>query len=240
MMIAVVALLLVASGCSKSESEQALDTSSGNVATTTQAPPTTDSEPVTTEACSTKCPLDDETAASVEAIVDAYNGGNWDDFTRVLQDPEPEWDTTAGPQNPDLVRFDFLWSTAMNEVWTLGECFEANGSIVCDVIMEDDLHRGLSSLGLPVSECRLFLRSDDAGGLEIIKYELFPCHAEYDVAMHAYGDWFERTYPDLDPIAGFHYRGWNQTDETAGPRAAAHLEEYVASGEAELGEPSSH
>ncbi len=85
------------------------------------------------------------------------------------------------------------------------------------------------------SECRFWfdIAPDFSGVLtaKITQHILEPCHRGYDSAMHAYGAWFDKTYPDEEPIQGRHYRAWTQPDETAGARAAAHLDEYLESGE---------
>jgi hypothetical protein len=218
-------------------------TSSTVAVTTTEVPPTTappaegsdDSvlptattePPPTSDPCEVKCPIGDDERAAVQRTIDAYNSGDWEAFLATVVEAEPDWETPIGPQSADLVRFDFGWSAALNGVWTLGECFTTHSDVACDVSIADDVHRGLGPIGLPPSECRIYVQFVD-GLVDIRRYDLAPCHSKYDSAFHGFGRWFEENYPDLDPVQGLHYRAWNQTDLTAPARAAEHLGEYVA------------
>jgi hypothetical protein len=152
-----------------------------------------------------------------------------------VEDDEPVFATPVGEQSTVLVELDFIWSAAMNNVWTLGECLDIRDDIHCDVTIEDDLHRGLADLGLEPGECKLIVAVED-GLVDWKRYDLYPCHTDYDVAMHTFGGWFIVNYPGEEPIDGAHYRGWNQPDTTAGQRANDHLQIWLDSGEAGLGE----
>ena len=95
--------------------------------TTTAAPTTTTTEPP----CEVKCPIEDTDYALIGASVAAYNSGDWDTWLGTIADDEPVFATPIGDQTTGLVEFDFIWSAAMNEVWTLGECLDVRGDIHC-------------------------------------------------------------------------------------------------------------
>lgn len=241
-----VMIVLFAGACGSTDeantaiTAQAEETTAPTATSTTATPTTTSTEAevtTTAEACVSNCPVDAETMTQIDAIFDAYNSHDWQLFTDTLQDPEPSWTTPLGDASAELVKQDFIWSTALNDRWTVTDCVDADVRIICTVLIEDDLHRALAPLGLEPAECRFFLGPKDDGVMDIRQYEITPCFNGYDIAMHAFGIWYETSYPDEDPIQGFHYRAWNQPDETAGDRAASVLAEYIASGEASLGEP---
>lgn len=191
----------------------------------TTAPPTT--APPTTEPCGLSCPLTDEQQAAVDAFFEAYNGGDWDALLVTLATDEPEWSFgSTAVQGTELMRDDLIWANAMGQVTTVDKCFSQNESvIVCLVQIEDDIHRLFAPYGMEASRCKMaFDHVED--GLIPRSFNAFDCFGIYDGVMHAYGGWFAAEYPDLDPIEGVHYRGWNQTDETAGARAAEHLAEW--------------
>lgn len=240
--IGLAALLFSACGASDSSATEATTaaTELSNPASATSPPassPPASSEPApattatstttttTTEPpCEVKCPVAEEERAVIQGSIDAYNSHDWQRWLASVADDEPAFATPVGPQTPALVEFDFIWSTAMSDIWTLGECLETRGAIKCDVTMEDDLHRALA---IAPSECSvsMTIKGDLA---DWTQYNLFPCHSEYDVAMHQFGEWFLANNPGVDSIWGHHYRGWNQQDTTAGARAAEALDEYVA------------
>jgi hypothetical protein len=206
-------------------------------ARTTTIAPTTTAVAITTTTeppCEIKCPIADTDYALIGASVAAYNSGDWNRWLDTIADEEPVFATPVGEQTTVLVEADFIWSAAMNEVWTLGECHDVRGDIHCDVTIEDDLHRGFADLGLEPSECKIIVAVNN-GLVDWKKYDLYPCHAGYDVAMHWYNGWFLANYPGEDSIDGPNYRGWNQSDTTAAQRAQEHLQIYLDSGEATLG-----
>lgn len=222
---------------SATTSTEDVTSTTAEASTSTAAAPTTtaSTRPPTTEApdCDAECPLSADELAAVQEMLDAYNAADWEAFTASQRSDSPEWNSPVGFINNDYVRWDFIWSEAMSEIWTLGDCYGTDDGQTCRILIEDDLHRALE---LDPSDCRFWfdIAPDASGALtaKITEYVLEPCHRGYDSAMHAYGAWFERTYPGEEPIQGLHYRAWNQPDETAGERAAAHLDEYIASGAA--------
>lgn len=255
--LAVAATLLAACGSSENEPGQAsgeqpvapaaTDPPVTTAAPTTTAPtttiaPTTTAAPTTTTTeppCEVKCPIEDTDYALIGASVAAYNSGDWDTWLGTIADEAPFFATPIGDQTTALVEFDFIWSAAMNEVWTLGECLDIRGDIHCEVTIEDDLHRGLADVGLEPAECKIIVAIDD-GLVDWKKYDLYPCHSGYDVAMHTFGGWFSVSYPGEVAIDGHHYRGWNQPDITAGQRAQDHLQIWLDSGPVVFGESLDH
>lgn len=184
--------------------------------------------PPTTESCGAFCPLTDEQQAATDAFFAAYNGDDWQAFLDVLATEDPSWTITPEiSQDAELMRYDFIWSASMNETWTPERCVDQYGVVSCSVAMEDDLHRLLAPHGMEPSVCQVSLEVVDGRALPKRYDALFGCHRIYDGAMHFYGAWFDGAYPEEEPIQGAHYRGWNQTDETAGERAATHLDEWA-------------
>lgn len=195
------------------------------MAPTTLAPTTV---PPTTESCGAFCPLTDEQQAATDAFFEAYNGDDWTTFAELLATDEPTWVMTPTiTQTSEQIRYDFIWSDAMNEVWTPERCVNQYGLVSCLVSMEDDLHRLLAPYEMEPSRCQLSFEVTDGKVLPKRYDALSGCHLYYDGAMHFFGAWFSDAYPDQPPIHGVHYRGWNQTDETAGRRAADHLDEWA-------------
>ena len=166
--------------------------------------------------------------AAAEAMVEAYNAGDWDAFTAVLGTTEPTWETGIGVASTDHIRADFDWSQALNQIMTLDGCVEDFGFLTCNVIIEDDVHRAVVDFGIEPSRCRMVFEVEDGPILSPVRYDLTTCFAGYDQAFHVFGGWYEETYPDEETIQGFHYRAWNQFGEGAPERAAAVLAEWVA------------
>lgn len=160
-------------------------------------------------------------------MVAAYNAGDWDAWIETLVDDEPEWSTPAGPQNTQLIRFDFEWSAGLSETWTLGDCIQRSFDVSCTVSIEDEVHRALAYRGLEPSSCRFAVAVVD-GKIDLVSYDLAPCHEQYDQSFHVLGKWFEETYPDEDTVQGAHYRAWNQPDPSRATRVAQVLPEFVA------------
>lgn len=167
-----------------------------------------------------------EDMAAIVTLVDAYNTGDWDVFTAAMGTTEPSWETGFGRAQDFHIRADLQWAAALNQVWILGDCLGFEGTVVCDLTVEDDFHRALGEdWGVPPSECGMTV--DVAAEPPVITRYRIDCHFSYDLMFHAYGSWFRSAYPDQEPIEGFHYRGWNQFGEGAPDRAAAHLDEWV-------------
>ena len=209
----------------------------GTTPVTTSQSAVTTSAPATTEGCGSQCPLTDQQEQAVDAFFEAYNGDDWDAVLATISEPEPSWQMTPSlVSNVDDMRADFVFSTAMDETWSPTGCVDQYGLAVCKVEMEDALVRSLASIGLSPSVCSLSFTVDD-DGVWPERYDLLSgCHNLYDGVMHAYGDWFAANYPDEAPIQGFHYRGWNTSDETAGTSAATHVEEFRAAAIGLLGD----
>lgn len=217
-------------------STMAPTTPPATAATTTEAVPDTTeavtaTEPTTaaptTEAeCTSNCPITESERSAIEAMIDTYNVGDWQAWLATLTDEMPTWATPVGNQSTELVQFDFNWSASLNEVWTLGDCVQRPFDIYCAVTIEDDFHRGIAVLDIGPSECSIAVRVED-GLVDLLGYDLYPCHEDYDNAWHGFGGWFETTHPGDDPIHGVHYRGWNQTDPEAPARAAAALPGFL-------------
>lgn len=169
-----------------------------------------------------------ELVAAAEALVAAYNAGDWEAFTAVLGTGEPTWETGIGQASTNHIRADFEWAFALNQVMTLDGCVEDFGFLTCNLVMEDDIHRAVVAYGIEPSRCRMVFEVQEGPILAPARYDLTTCFAGYDQAFHAFGDWFEETYPAEEPIQGFHYRAWNQFGEGAPERAAAALAEWVA------------
>ena len=182
--------------------------------------------PTTEPECTVDCPITESERSAIEGMIDAYNAGDWQAWLATLTDEMPTWDTPVGKQPTELVEFDFNWSASLNEVWTLGDCVQRRFDIFCEVTIEDDFHRGIAALDVGASECSIAIRVED-GLVDLLGYNLYPCHEDYDHAWHGFGGWFETTHPDDDPIQGVHYRGWNQTDPEAPARAVAALPEFL-------------
>ena len=192
-------------------------------APTTTAPTTA---PATTEPCGQSCSLTDDQQAAVDSFFEAYNGDDWNALLATLAADEPAWNFTSSvEQSTDLMRYDFIWASALDQVTTVDKCFGQYEAIVCLVDVEDDVHRLLAPYGMEPSACKMAFEFRD-GLVDTRSFNAFDCFRLYDGVMHTYGEWFASTYPDLDPISGAHYRAWNQTDETAGARAAEYLDEW--------------
>jgi hypothetical protein len=169
-----------------------------------------------------------EDMTAIVALVDAYNTGEWDAFSAAMGTTEPSWETGFGTAQDIHIRADLEWAAALNQTWTLGDCVGAEGFVVCDLTVEDDFHRALGEdWGVPPSECGLTVNVAEAPPV-ITRYRIDSCFLGYDLMFHAYGSWFESAYPEQEGIEGFHYRAWNQFGEGAPERAAAHLDEWVA------------
>lgn len=227
------AALTLATACGPSNDSVEAEADRQDVPTTVTNPApstsTTIAVPATTEGCGSQCPLTDEQRRAVDAFFEAYNGDDWDAVLATISDPDPSWRMSPMlVQDVEDMRTDFLWSAAMDETWVPTECVDQYGIVLCQVEMEDALVRAFASLGLGPSVCSLSFKVD-GDGVRPERYDLLSgCHSLYDGVMHAYGGWFEANYPDEAPIQGFHYRGWNPSDETAGTRAVAHVEEFHA------------
>jgi hypothetical protein len=206
---------------------------------TSTVPPSTvpTTAAVTTEGCGSRCPLTDEQQRAVDAFFEAYNGDDWDAVLATISEPDPSWRLSPSlTQDVEDMHNDFVWSAAMGETWSPTECVNQYELVVCRVEMEDALIRAFATLGLPPSVCSLSF-SVDGDGVRPERYDLLSgCHNLYDGVMHAFGGWFEENYPDEAPIQGFHYRGWNSDDMTAGARAAASVDEFHSAAVALLGE----
>lgn len=243
LLLGVAAVVMAACGTSDDPVDaqpQGQDTRSpatSDVTSTTAAPTATAAAPVTTEGCGSQCPVTEEQQRAVDAFFDAYNGDDWDAVLATISEPDPSW--RLGPtlsQDVEDMHADFVWSAAMGETWSPTRCVNQYELVVCQVEMEDALIRAFAPLGLPPSTCSLSF-SVDGDGVVPERYDLLSgCHNLYDGVMHAFGSWFEANYPDEAPIQGFHYRGWNSNDETAGARAAARVDEFHAAAVALLGE----
>lgn len=221
-----------AAGVAASQATTEHVTTSAIASTTTttavEEPTTTTATPSSTETsiaeCTEEpCPIPAEDRQWIDEFVTIYNGGTWEEFTAHVGSDQPTWGSPLGPIEPEWIRGDFRWSRALNEKWEIEDCTESDGIYVCTILIEDDLHRGM---GLEPSSCRFHFSSTD-GIVQPSEYEIVPCHEGYDAAMHAFGSWFERTYPDLEPIQGFHYRAWNQLSETAPSLAGQYLGEFL-------------
>jgi hypothetical protein len=208
-----------------------------DVPSTTPAPTAASTAPVTTEACGSQCPVTDEQQRAVDAFFEAYNGDDWEAVLATISEPDPSWRLSPMlTQDVEQMHADFVFSAAMSETWSPIKCVNQYELVVCRVEMEDALIRAFAPLGLPPSVCSLSF-AVDGDGVVPERYDLLSgCHNLYDGVMHAFGSWFEANYPDEAPIQGFHYRGWNSNDETAGARAAARVDEFHAAAVALLGE----
>ena len=177
--------------------------------------------------CGDNCPTP-EALTAMETLISAYNAGDWEAFTAAMGTDEPTWETGLGEASTEHIRADFEWAQALNQEMTVDGCVQNAGLLTCQVIIEDDIHRAVVDFGLEPSRCKMIFEVQDDLTLAPARYELTTCFAGYDQAFHAFGDWFEATYPDEEPIQGFHYRAWNQFGEGAPERAAAVIDEWVA------------
>ena len=193
-------------------------------ATTTIAPTTA---PPTTEPCGSQCPPSDADQVLLDEFFAAYDGGDWDAFLATLGTDDPTWRFSPTQTQPaDLMRYDMIWAHAIGQTTEPESCVDQYGTIRCTVIIEDDFHRALIPYGGTSSTCTMSMTIED-GGVVPGDFSGFDCFRGYDLMMHLYGEWFAEQYPDQPRIDGFHYRAWNQTDETAGARAAEHLDEFI-------------
>lgn len=180
----------------------------------------------TTTDCGVDCFSESERAA-VENLFAVYNSGDWDAFTALMGEPEPDWDSDLGPIETMYIEADFGWSQVLEQTFTLDDCVEQDGSFVCEVLVEDAVHRALADHGLQPSRCRMDIVIE-GDIVRIDYYNIGTCFLGYDSFFHSFGGWFEATYPEQETIQGFHYRAWNQFGEGAAQRAADRLDEWVA------------
>lgn len=167
----------------------------------------------------------------MEAFIEAYASQDAVAIESVFAgDPEIEFtaEGTSGTMwTLDLMQMDAAFSSKVFDSWQLGGCTVKFDRVTCQVSIQDELGR-LS--GLENVEVAFVYTAED-GQWSRVSWTAFAAWGDtIHIEMHTYGDWYEAANPDSAPIQGFHYRGWNVKDPTAGDRYMESLDDYLASG----------
>ena len=120
-----------ASSSSTSPTTDAIVATTTSPTTTPPATTTPATTPATTEPCGSQCPLADDQQAAVDEFFAAYNGDDWEAFRNILVEEEVSWEfTLVIAQNEELMRYDFVWSAGLDEMWTPERCSTSTASSV--------------------------------------------------------------------------------------------------------------
>jgi len=125
----------------------------------------------------------------------------------------------------DHMQKDSAFSAGVSDEWQIDGCFVNFGRVECLVNVEDELGRRAE---IGPAAVRFFYTVEGTQWTKVV-WDAFDAWDLVHVETHRYGDWYEATYPDHDPIQGPHYRGWNVDDPTAPDRYMESLDEYLDS-----------